>query len=303
MCTDFVRRLGVFVHSSDKRVVVLFRRWETPLANFAEIRNNDVDLSVGDRTHIGTNVVLGPNCRSVTIGFGCFIGNDVYIDVEDLVVGDYTTIHHGSVLHGVRTRIGHNCWVGHYTIIDSLGGDTRIGNNVGVGAHSQLWSHMKFGDVLNGCRWNSSSRLWIDDDVWLVGHCVVGPIHAEEKSMLMTGSVAVRDMASNRIYAGSPAIDVSANLGSQFEEVADAEKARRFNSLRAEFCAANGIDADHFVLVENYVRDADFTQFRMRDRSYLPIRSNEEYDFIRFMLYDKAKWTPLNTAVVLTGSG
>jgi len=117
---------------------------------FEEIRNQSCDLRMGGRVTLGKNVILGSACKKISIGYGSFIGNDVYIDVEELSIGEYTTIHHGSVVHGKKTSIGHNCWFGHYTIIDSLGGETRIGNNVGVGAHSQLWSHMKFGDVLNG---------------------------------------------------------------------------------------------------------------------------------------------------------
>ena len=157
----------------------------------------------------------------------------IYIDVDYPTIGDYTTIHDDPIVHGVKTSIGHNCWFGHYTIIDSLGGDTRIGNNVGVGAHSQLWSHMKFGDILNGCLWNSSSSLVLEDDVWLVGHSIVGPIHAKEKSMVMTGSVAVKNMENNQIYAGSPAKNVSDKFGPQFEKVEHEEKCRRFKALRS----------------------------------------------------------------------
>jgi acetyltransferase-like isoleucine patch superfamily enzyme len=259
---------------------------------FHDIRNPDTQVEVGDRTHIGSNVVLGPRCQRIRIGYGCFLGNDIYIDVDELEMGDYTTIHHGSVIHGLRTRIGHNCWIGHYTIIDSLGGDTRLGNNVGVGAHSQLWSHMKFGDTLEGCRWHSAGPLHLDDDVWLVGHSIVGPIHAHARAMLMTGSVATRDMEGNRIYAGTPARDVSDKFGHQFEQVATEEKVRRFEALRATFCEASNVSPEQFQLVERFSPDAPFTQFHIASRSYRPVRSEAEYRFIKFMLYDKAKWLP-----------
>jgi acetyltransferase-like isoleucine patch superfamily enzyme len=261
---------------------------------FQDIRNPDTRIVVGERTHIGRNVVLGPRCKEVRIGYGCFLGNDIYIDVDELEIGDYTTIHHGAVIHGVRTRIGHNCWIGHYTIIDSLGGDTRLGNNVGVGAHSQLWSHMKFGDTLEGCRWNSSGPLHLDDDVWLVGHSIVGPIHAHPRAMLMTGSVATRDMASNHIYAGTPARDVSDRFGEQFEAVSLEEKTRRFEALRAEFCSNSGIAPGQFQLVDQFSDDAQVTQFHLTSRSYRPVRSEDEYRFIKFMLYEKAKWLPVS---------
>lgn len=260
---------------------------------FSEIRNAKTIIKLSENISIGNNVALGPNCKEIKIGFGCFIGNDVYIDLDHLEIGDYTTIHHGSIIHGINTKIGHNCWFGHYTIIDSLGGDTKIGNNVGVGAHSQLWSHMKFGDTLNGCRWNSSSRLHIDDDVWLVGHCIVGPIHAKEKSMLMTGGVAVKDMEENNIYAGSPAQNVTEKFGPQFDTISYEEKLRRFFILRAKFCKEENIHESSFEVVEEYSEKPNITQFNIRERSYRPNRSSAEYKFIKFMLYEKAKWLPI----------
>lgn len=266
---------------------------QTQYLNACEIRCKDATFKVDERVRFGKNVVFGANCKKVEIGYGSFIGDNLYIDVEDLRIGEYTTIHHGSIVHGKKTSIGHNCWFGHYTIIDSLGGDTRIGNNVGVGAHSQLWSHMKFGDVLSGCRWNSSGSLHLDDDVWLVGHSIVGPIHAKARSMLMTGSVAAKDMDENCIYAGSPAKNISAQLGGQFEERSLDEKRLGFEKLKAAFCANNNVDPGKFVVVEAFDPASDRTQFNLRDRTYRPIRSADEYAFIKFMLYDKAKWIPV----------
>ena len=260
---------------------------------FFEIRNNACEVILSESLTIGRNVILGTRCKKIKVGFGCFIGNDIYIDVDCLEIGDYTTIHHGSIIHGLNTKIGHNCWFGHYTIIDSLGGDTRIGNNVGIGAHSQLWSHMKFGDTLNGCRWNSSSRLHLDDDVWMVGHCIIGPIHAKKKSMLMTGSVAVNDMEENCVYAGSPAKNLTEKLGPQYVDIAYEDRLRGFLMLRSEFCKAEGINENNFRAVDAFLEEPDVTQFNIEERTYRPIRSINEYNFIKFMLYDRAKWLPV----------
>lgn len=262
---------------------------------FKEVKSDKCEIFVADRCLIGSGVVLGPRCRNIRLGYGSIIGRDVYIDVEDLVVGEYTTIHHGSILHGVDTRIGHNCWIGHYTIIDSLGGETRIGNNVGIGAHSQLWSHMKFGDILHGCRWNSAGTLILEDDVWLVGHSIVGPIKARQKSMLMTGGVAVKDMDENHIYAGTPAIDVTDKFGKQFDSVSSAEKLIMFESLKNEFHISTGIDVTRFSAVSNFTETRRVTEFVVDAREYKPIRSDEEYQFMKFMLYDKAKFVPYNS--------
>ncbi len=260
--------------------------------NFTK-KNAESEIATGDRTVFGENVVFGPNCRNARIGFGCFIGRDTYIDVEELIIGDYTTIHHGSIVHGKRTTIGHNCWFGHYTIIDSLGGDTRIGNGVGVGAHSQLWSHMKFGDVLAGCRWNSSGSLVLENDVWLVGHAITGPIHAEKQSMLMTGGVAVKDMKANCIYSGAPAKDVTEHLGRQFDNPGLDERTRNFEALKQEYEKETGNDAEPFQAVRVFSgTNPNVTQFDLMARTYRPRYSDDEYDFMRFLLYDRAKFIP-----------
>src|SRR5690606_28723860 len=59
----------------------------------------------------------------------------------------------------------------------------------------------------------------IGNDVWFVGHCIVSPIIADNKSMAMVGSVITKDMKFNEIYAGSPAKSISDKIGFQFKEV------------------------------------------------------------------------------------
>lgn len=257
--------------------------------------NPDTQVTIGEQTRIDESVMFGPNCKTVSIGFGCFLGRDLYIDVEHLSIGDYTTIHHGGIIHGVQTSIGHNCWFGHYCIIDSLGGHTRIRNNVGVGAHSQLWSHMKFGDQLAGCRWNSSGSLILEDDVWLVGHAITGPIHAAKRAMLMTGSVAVKDMEENHIYSGSPAKDITEHLGVQYDDPDLERREIGFAELKAQYAQETGRSVDAFVNVTSFgPKSESFTEFNLMERTYRPRYSQEEYEFMRFLLYDLAKFVPEN---------
>lgn len=258
------------------------------------LKNPNCEILIAESVQIQENVVFGSKCRKVTIGHGSFLGRDIYIDVEELEIGEYTTIHHGCILSGVKTKIGHNCWFGHYTIIDSLGGETLIGNNVGVGAHSQLWSHMKFGDVLAGCNWNSSGRLILEDDVWLVGHSITGPILAKSKSMLMTGGVALKDMDENSIYAGAPAVNVTEKLGRQFNEKSSDEILTGFNELVKRFCHDMNESGESLVIVSDFdFSREDVTQFIPDKRLYMPIRTSVEIKFIKYCLYDKAKFIPV----------
>lgn len=263
---------------------------------FSKILNPECDIIVDDRVSIGVNVVLGKKCKKIKLGYGTTLGRDIFIDVEELIVGEYTTIHHGCVISGVKTWIGHNCWIGHYSIIDSLGGFTKINNNVGIGAHSQLWTHMRFGDVLDGCNWNTSGQIILEDDVWLVGHCIVSPIKAGARSMLMVGSILTKDMDENKIYAGTPARDMSEKFGEQFTKRSIEEKEVLFEELKTCFknkCNLNTDSLKSVNCLKNLKnRNKNVTYFDLCERTYSPIRTEIEYQFIKFILYDKAKFVP-----------
>lgn len=263
--------------------------------NQPTISNQDMAFNVSANISWGRNVTFGPNCKFVSIGYGSFLGSDIYIDVEELHIGDYFTIHHGSVIHGKKCIIGHNNWIGQYCVLDSLGGLLMLGNNVGVGAHSQLWSHMKFGDRLAGCRWYRMEELSVGDDVWFVGHCIVAPIRAESRSMLMLGGVVVKDMKENHIYAGVPAKDVTEKMGYQFEDNTLEEKEEIFLSYIKEY-KKSGNPTNFIKIVESFdgIDDDDkYTYFSLNTRKYLPNYSDEEFRFMRFLLYDRAKFLPI----------
>ncbi len=258
------------------------------------LKNDATRLRCSDRVHFGHNVVFGPRCRIVNIGFGTFIGNDVYIDVEELSIGEYTTIHHGAVLSGIHLSIGHNNWIGHYTILDALGGRLQLGNNVGVGAHSQLWSHMQFGDRLHGCRFYNQSALLVEDDVWFVGHCIVSPIRAEKGSMLLSGGVATKDMHANRVYAGTPAQDITDKTGPQFQVMTSTQRQEIFAGYVEEY-RRNGHDTAFIIIAGDepvHVAQGE-TLFHLTARTYRPTYGSGEYAFMKFLLYDRAKFVPV----------
>ncbi len=142
---------------------------------------------------VGINTIIEPSAsirgvngkaKRIVIGDNCYIGKHVQIICDDFELGDYSKIHHQTNVHGYEPcSIGHNLWMGQYCIVDSIGG-TTIGNNCGIGAHSQLWSHIKYGDTLEGCRFLSDNPLVLGNDVWMVGHCIVSPITAADNQWL-----------------------------------------------------------------------------------------------------------------------
>lgn len=175
-----------------------------------------------DHVQIGQGVVVeegvvikgkdGP-ARQVILGDFCYIGRQTRIITPEFRLGDYSKLHAHSFAHGEKPmQIGRNCWIGGNTVLDSMGG-LDIDDNVGIGAHSQIWTHIQFGDIVEGSRFFSKKYMHLGKDAWFVGHCIVSPVRVGPKSMAMVGSVVTKDMLPNHIYAGVPAKDMTDKMG------------------------------------------------------------------------------------------
>jgi acetyltransferase-like isoleucine patch superfamily enzyme len=253
-----------------------------------------------DMLIVGINTIIEPtvtirgisgNAKKIVIGDNCYIGHDVRIICDEFEIGDYSKIQHHTNIHGYKPcKIGHNAWIGQYCIIDSIGG-TTIGNNCGIGAHSQLWSHIKYGDTLEGCRFLSSLPLEIGNDVWFVGHCIVSPIKAEDKSMALVGSVITKEMKYNQIYAGSPAKNITSKVGEQFSFVSIEDKKKKMleylNMFKPNSNTIRIVDT-----IEDFMFEDNITYFNVTTREYTKKLNEEEIQFMKFLLPDKAKFTP-----------
>lgn len=244
-----------------------------------------------------TAIIRGLNgpAENVFIGDNTYIGHNVQIICDNFKIGDYGKIHHDTNVHGYKPcSIGHNAWIGQYCIIDSVGG-TTIGNNCGIGAHSQLWSHIKYGDTLEGCRFLSDSPLQVGNDVWFVGHCIISPIKAEDKSMALVGSVVTGDMKKNHIYAGSPAKDITYKVGNQFKATTTSDKLNKMNHYLREFETLIGTKQHDILIVETKQQFVDNKScFSVSDRVYNKRLTSLEQEFMKFLLPEKAKFIPCN---------
>ena len=250
-----------------------------------------------DELVMGKNVIIEQgveiHCKRLVLGDGVIIRSGTKIEMVDLAIGDYTKINNNCLLTGTDwCRIGHNCWFGHYTVIDSIG-TTWIGNGVGVGAHSQLWTHIYFGDVLEGCRFASHQPLIIEDDVWLVGHCIVSPIHAKARSMAMVGSILTKNLDENQVYAGSPAKNMTDRFGTQFEDVTLEQKRAKMESYLQDFLAQYNPKKNRIQIVDRLDEtQTHLSQFSLTERRYIKHLYPEEILFMRYLLPTKAKFLP-----------
>lgn len=253
------------------------------------------DVKIGSGVSFGKNVIF--NCKRVRIGSGVIFQNNVLINADEFEIGDYGTIYFSCFFPGPgKIKIGHNFWLGNNSIIDSQG-CTTIGNNVGIGAHSQLWTHMQFGDVVAGCRFNSIKPLNIEDDVWLVGHNLVSPVNIGKRSLAMLGSLIVKDIPKDRIVAGVPAKDITDKFGKQFTEIDINTRMAILKEMIENFSKLHNIkNIDDYVLISSTLPkkyDGKKTVFDVSSRRYYKTGSKFEQKLIRFLL-PKSKFIPAN---------
>lgn len=236
------------------------------------------------RVRIGKNVDI--SCDQFEVGDGVLIGDNVRIEGPRVSIGDYTLIRENTqVLGKQQIRIGMCCWIGQGSILDGTA-NLQIGNGVGIGAHSQLWTHIRFGDTLQGCLWESETPMVVEDDVWFVGHCLVSPVHARTRSMAMLGSVVTRDMEANRIYAGVPAKDITDKLGPQYREVTLDEKFARLTAELERFASKRLIPPGAIQVVKEWpaTMDPTVSYFNVATREYTKRLTDVEIDFMLHLL-------------------
>lgn len=254
--------------------------------------------------YIGSGVYLGSDIGSpdnpvdwVEIGDQVYIGAGCNIWAKSVSIRDYTKIHRNCLIYGRNPiAIGYNCWFGEGTIIDCEG-NTRIGDNVGVGAHSQLWSHIRHGDVMLGCKYLNFGQLNILNDAWLVGHCVVSPVNIGPCSVVLAGSVVTKDVGANRIYGGSPAKDLTDKLGEPFQFTTVTSRYDYMRKRLAEFLEKYAVQLENeyggITIVTDWAPpEPHVTQFNVTTRQYRKLGTRVEVAFMKFLL-PEAKFIPV----------
>lgn len=246
------------------------------------------NMEIGDDVYLGSDIGSSTNpLKFVRIGDHTSIGPRCNVGgMPELRIGDYTKIHRNCLLFGRNALfIGHNCWFGEGTIIDAEG-TTRIGNNVGAGAHSQLWSHIRHGDLMMGCRYFGFGSLTIDNDAWMVGHCVVSPVHVARFSVVLVGSVLTKNTLANHVYGGSPAVDLTDKLG---EPYAFPTIDQRMDIMRRYLMPR---DTSLLRAVTDWEPDEPFvTQFNVATREYTKKSTKHEIEFMKSIL-PEVKFVP-----------
>jgi acetyltransferase-like isoleucine patch superfamily enzyme/antitoxin (DNA-binding transcriptional repressor) of toxin-antitoxin stability system len=174
-----------------------------------------IDIVGQGDVQIGHNVKIGAGAQIVfhqpgrlTIGDYCTIGPGVRFVCTggNITLGDWTTLHDQClVLSTVGVTIGQHGWFGQNSVLDGSGGLT-IGNGVRIGMYSQLWSHVAAGEQIEGCTLFGTRPVAIEDDVWLVGSCIVASgVTIGRRTIALIGSNITKSWPAQSVIAGSPA--------------------------------------------------------------------------------------------------
>jgi acetyltransferase-like isoleucine patch superfamily enzyme len=166
-------------------------------------------VTVGRASVVGDGAqIIFHQPGSVSIGDYCVIAPGVKIVCSggDVRIGDWTTLHDNClVLSGKYVNIGQHCWFGQSSVIDGSGG-LNIGRGVRVGMYSQIWSHVAAGEQIEGCTLYGERAVTIEDDVWLVGSCIVASgVTVGRRTVALIGSNITKSFPPNITIAGSPA--------------------------------------------------------------------------------------------------
>ncbi|MDH0863271.1 hypothetical protein [Mitsuaria sp. GD03876] len=172
-------------------------------------KSGEGEVIVGRHTRISDEAeIIFAKPGRLTIGDYCVIGPGVRFICAggDIEIDDWTTLHDRClVMSGQGVKVGQHGWFGQNAILDGTGGLT-IGNGVRVGMYSQIWSHVAAGEQIEGCTLYGERPVVIEDDVWLVGSCIVASgVTIGARTVALIGSNITKSWPEKMVIAGSPA--------------------------------------------------------------------------------------------------
>ena len=299
---------------------------EFSIGDNIEITSKKIYLGINARIGDGTKIhALKDVMTSFYMGDESEIGFSSQVMVPEFAIGDYTRIFNSSLCSGYKPlKIGHNCWIGQASILNSAE-DLTIGNNVRMGS-VQIWTHVASGELLEGCRFYSEKPVTIEDNVWLMGfgHTVSPGVTIKRNSIVMSGSVVTKSTEAFHTYSGVPAVDVTENLNGWDNPTLE-EKFEMLKGFIEEFiknyptykdlvfCLDSENDNSElekilsnstpFLIflkevqnIEKYT-DSSHSIFDLKSKTYTKRRTDIEIDWMKFSISYRARFIPFTEDV------
>ena len=291
-------------------------------------------VQIGRRCKIESNVESswhGGNSRLFLMGDCCIVCRDSRILVREFAVGDYALFHNHLLANGDATLvIGNNYWMGQNGILNA-NSPLTVGNNVGIGAYSAVWTHGKFGALIDGCLMHKEAPVVIEDDACLWRAVVSPGVTVGRRTVVLPGSVLTKDTPSGSCFGGLPAEDLSAKVKT-YRNVTMEEKFEMMRQFVAEFVnkyypvrysqisddeyLVKAGDAETFrVLLKRRIKDVDTREgecalvvttkdqttrgkpgvsvFDLNAKTYTKWLTEPEVKFMWFLLDSRARFNPV----------
>lgn len=288
------------------------------------------NVAIGDNTiirtknlHIGYGSVIEENCKilckdSFDIGDNCFIGHDSKILVPTFKCGDYVELHNHLFCNGeCPCIIGYNVWIGQNDILNARAPLT-IGNGVGIGTYSSIWTHGMHGELLEGCTIYKVAPTVIEDDVWIVGsfNVIATGLTIGKKTIILSGSQVTKNILANAygaVWGGNPAVDITLKLKNPpYKEITLDEKYEMMKKFAEEFdvmypeyqgeiqfipeLTSNEVleSTSKIIITKHSSVNYDLfrTVFDLSTKTYTKQRTPIEIAFIKSLLYERARFLP-----------
>ena len=195
------------------------------------------EVAIGRKCKIEKGVLVswrGGASRLFEMGDCCFIGGDSRVLVKSFRAGDYVVLHNHLLSNGdSELTLGNNSWVGQNGILNA-NAPLQVGNNVGIGAYSAVWTHGKFGALIDGCLMHKEAPVVIGDDACLWRAVVSPGVTIGKKVTVLPGSILTRDAPAGSCFGGVPAADISSKVET-YRKVTVEEQFRMMEEFGAGF--------------------------------------------------------------------
>lgn len=200
------------------------------------------DLEIGDEARIGSFARV--RARRAVIGPRSVIGSITTISVATLILGNDAEISSLNVISGAvdqdrsilelgaHSRIFPMCWL-------EPGHGIHIGNRVGVGGRSLIFTHGSWANYFRGAP-VAFGPVHIEDRVWLPWRVFILPgVTIGADAILGAGSVVTKSIPARSLAGGVPA---SVRRDDAHAELDDAQASQRIHEAIDRFVAEKGID-------------------------------------------------------------
>lgn len=290
------------------------------IGDSVEITSSKVYLGNNSRIEDGTKIhALKGVMESFSMGDESVLGFNSQVMVPVFKMGDYTRIFNSSLCSGYKPlTLGHNCWVGQGSILNSAETLT-IGNNVRMGS-VQIWTHVASGELLEGCKFYSEMAVVIEDNVWLMGfgHTVSPGVTIARNTIVMSGSVVSKSTEAFHTYSGVPAVDVTDKLNGWSNPTLD-EKFKMLKGFVQEFVKDHPEHSTRIFCLESEAGIEEFLDkkepsliflkeahnvntfiktshsiFDLQSKTYSKKRTDIEIDWMKFSIGYRARFIPIS---------